>query len=776
MINMGAGMSSLSNSLQEQFIDWVDARKPQEQVFLDAYQDMMRIPRDGDTKETGVSRAQKSRVFIGCTRGKIRSARAKINDVMFGSGKLPFDTSPENEQFKKYADAFEDILQWQLEEMEFKKTIGTGVDALCTYGTGFLFGLFVKQKSYVSVEEGLDEATGMAILREVEMTYPCPYFEHGRTMDVYPDPEAEDVQEGSGVYWAARKQPEFIRELKGQPGYWDAAIDYALSQKITDYTDEGSDRTALARANIYRMTKDGRIWFVRYFGIVKRSELRQWQEMASLAEATGQAVSPNQEPLDVPVTAVEGEDETPQSMPAVETVPDDGEERVEATVIMAGGVVIRAEENARKKAKRPSYRCVYEDVEHEMWGVGIAQNNDPHQRVVNAAFRLYLEGKAFALLKTYSADRSKFEASENFKLFPGKRFAFRPGLTPDERKTALIWHDMLDVTAGWERVIELSSAFSDDDTGITKYTQGTDSSSLNKTAHGISMIMNASSLPLKEVIANIDQRWIEKCIEDLIEWDLEFLEPDVVKAIFGEKTAKVWYAIKKLGKTSFMTWKATGSQTFMMKEVLMQKLQGYLQMVLAGGEVTIPLVDMRELLEQVWDAGEINKESPVYDEETLKQKQQMVPAQAMQKMQQEAQQIIQGLTQELEKAKQGEAVKLREIEARERVDTFGKVAELVKANAAAAESASKVDLNQATTVRTLVEAGVVPSPRLTAAAGELNDQAGRDHGLAELADGGGQPAAAGVEPAPGAAPADAGGVGVPGVAGGDQGTGFPAGA
>jgi hypothetical protein len=51
----------------------------------------------------------------------------------------------------------------------------------------------------------------MARLQEMRHEYPCPYYEHARTMDVYPDPEAEDVREGLGVYWASRKQPEFIR-------------------------------------------------------------------------------------------------------------------------------------------------------------------------------------------------------------------------------------------------------------------------------------------------------------------------------------------------------------------------------------------------------------------------------------------------------------------------------------------------------------------------------------------------------------------------------------
>ena len=598
-VSSGAG---LSNTLQSQFEKWRQAREPLEIKLLENYQDMMRIPRSTDTKGTGVSRAQKSEIFIGSTRGKIRSARAKINDVLFGSGRMPFDTSPDKEELREYADAVEDILSHQLMEGDFKKSVKIGVDSLCTYGTGYIFGPFVRSETHKSVQRQM--IGPMSMLSEVETEYPCPYFEHGRSLDVYPDPDAEDVKDGLGVYWSVRKIDDFFRNLKGKEGYSDKAIDAALRMGRSEEVTQGSEFAEQIRANIYRYEKDGRIWFQRYFGKVKKSELMEWRK----------------EYLDeYPDDTLE---ELADLIPDAEESEDD--ELVEAIIQMAGGYVIKAEENPYKNQRRPAARCVYEDVEHEMWGVGIADNNEPHQRVTNAAFRLYLEGKSYALLKTGAVDRSKFSPREDFKRFPGKLYDMLPGLTPDERKTAMIEFDKLDVTQGWERVIEMSENFSDNDTGITKYSQGTDSTNLNKTATGISMIMNASSLPLKEVISHIDDMWIEDMIEALIDWDLEYLEPEIVAKTVGEKQAQAWAEIKQLGKTSFMKWNAIGSQTFMQKEVLMNKLQGFMQVAL-GNPITAPLVDARELLEQVWDAGEVGKESPVLTDEDLQKKQSAPP-------------------------------------------------------------------------------------------------------------------------------------------------------
>tara|TARA_Y100000296_G_scaffold74635_1_gene93431 strand:- start:5570 stop:6787 length:1218 start_codon:yes stop_codon:yes gene_type:complete len=286
-------------------------------------------------------------------------------------------------------------------------------------------------------------------------------------------------------------------------------------------------------------------------------------------------------------------------------------------------------------------RAVYEDEEEEVWGVGVAENNMPHQKIINAAVRLFMEGKGMALLGTKSVDRSKFLPTEDFRKFPGKVYHFKPGLTPDERKNALIDHVEPDITQGWLSVVQLSEQMSDDDTAITKYTQGDDASNLNKTASGISMIMSASSLPLKEVIQNIDTCWIEPIIECLIDWNLKYLEAETVRRIHGDKAAEVWQTIKNFGKSSFMEWKATGTASFMQKEVLTNKLRAFAQFALSNPQ-TAAVIDVRELVEQMWDYMEIGRESPVLKDEDGQNIPPQVKAQ-MQQLQQQVQQMGQAL-------------------------------------------------------------------------------------------------------------------------------------
>ena len=555
--------SALAALLEERLISWDKARNPQELKLLECYQDVMRIPRDDDTTGTGAARARKAKsLFVGSTRNKVRSARAKINDALFGAGKLPFDTTPTNEELSDYADAVEDILTEQLWKMNFKSMIKDGVNTLATYGTGFIFGPFVKRE--VFTETNSDTSSGTAVLVETEHEYDCPYFELGNTLDVYPDPEARRIEDGLGVFWATMESPHTVAAWKADKRY--SNVDLALINKgSTD--DTGSERANQMRGNVEYWHKNDRIKVARFFGKVPRSAL--------------------------------GKEESEEQ---------DDDEMVDVIVIMAGGVVVKLDESPYKAS--PIFPCVYESVEHEIWGIGVPENNAPHQKITNAAFRLFLEGKGMALMGTRSVDRSKFLPTEDFKKFPGKVYQMKAGLSTEERQTAIINHLEPDVTNGWIDVIRMSQQFSDDDTGITKYTQGNDSSNLNKTAHGISMIMAASSLPIKEVIQNIDEMWIEKIIESLIDWDLKYLEVETVKKIHGDKIAQIWAQIKEFGKTSFMDWQATGTSSFMQKEVLTNKLRAFSEFAL-GNPITASKVDPTELLQQTWDVMEIGRESPI---------------------------------------------------------------------------------------------------------------------------------------------------------------------
>ena len=176
----------------------------------------------------------------------------------------------------------------------------------------------------------------------------------------------------------------------------------------------------------------------------------------------------------------------------------------------------------------------------------------------------------------------------------------------------------------------------------------------------------------------------------------------------GKKEAVIWDAIQKFGRTTFMKWFATGAKTFMMREVLMQKLQGYIQLVLSGGQATLPFVDMRELLEQAWRAGQIGLESPVMSDDNKTQ-------QAVNQVKQQLIPVIQGLQKQVETLKGDKIIE------------FAKYTNDAQKTGATIEQAhAEIDLLEAQTVATLVNAGVQPDGSLLREAVTIDDAGTRE--------------------------------------------------
>lgn len=596
--------SGLSNQLSSQLENWQKARDNQELTMRNCYADEMRIPRDDDTKGTGQARTKKTKgVFVGVTRNKIRAAKAKLCDSLFGTGKMPFDVEPNKEELEKYSTCVEKIVTEQLLLSNYIHDLRGGVHRLCTYGTSYAFGCFVRQEEKTT--QSVDMSQGFARISENKTAFDLPYFEFVNPLDVYPDPNCADVQKGQGVYWVTMESPIVVKSWAKDPNYQN--IDDALRVLDDNIDGHGSDQAQQLRGNNSFWREKGRIKVARYFGLVKESALGDDNKLLSM------------------MTGVSDNETTETESPS--------DEDIEAVIVIAGGVVVRKDKSEYKK--RPVYRCVYEDVPDEQWGVGIAENNMPHQALTNAAFRLFNESKGMSLLGTKAVDRSCFLPTEDFKKYPGKVYQFKPNLSADEKKAAIIEFVDTDISSGWQELIAMSSQFSDDDTGITKYTQGDDASHLNKTATGISMIMGASALPLKDVLSNIDSMWIEPMIEALIDWNLRFLEVETVQQMLGDECAQDWKAIKEYGKASFMSWRATGASTFMQKEVLANKLQGFIQ--LASQPMFVNLIDWKEMLGQSWDVLQMGLKDPFVkdDKPTIPPEIQQQAQQAMQHIQEQ---------------------------------------------------------------------------------------------------------------------------------------------
>jgi hypothetical protein len=221
--------------------------------------------------------------------------------------------------------------------------------------------------------------------------------------------------------------------------------------------------------------------------------------------------------------------------------------------------------------------------------------------------------------------------------------------------------------------------------------------------------------------------------------------------LLGDQHAEVWRQIKEYGKTNFMEWFATGSQTFMAKEVLMHKLQGFLTIVL-GSEHALKYTDLPELLQQVWDAGQIGKESPVVTEEELQKRQggdaqgqaHAEAMQAIQEVEHKAGELIKKAQDQAKEAQRMEQFKRDELAARE-ADSKRKhelaLHDALNKNVDAGHKShlveAQIDKLQAETLAALAKANEKPSPELEAKGTQAEEGAPKEEKpdpLAKLAE------------------------------------------
>jgi len=569
--------------LRENLERWKKSKQEIDRKHANFYRDYQRIPRTDDTHGTGQARARKAQsIFVGSTRRKVRTARAKLKDNLLYAGReIPFDLKAKKTKLAPLAEAMETILRQQLKDGGFPSALSQGTNTLPVYGTGMIFGPLVRDKTHV--ETRMDETTFE--ISEDTYKYPEPYFELGHTMDIVPDPEAKSTEDALGIYWVKRERPENLKKWKNQPSY--VNIDLVLAAGTELRKDEGSDLAQkYAPVKEYYNKKDGTVEVDRYFGRIPTSALERFLETAG--------------------------DDYPYTIEDFETIGFDDE--AEVVAIIAGGFIVSIAPSPW--SGRVTHRCVYEENEHEFYGTGVAENNEAYQKMDNAAIRLLLEGKSLAMLPSMVVNRSKFLATEDFRLRPGKVWQTKLDMTKEEIDAAIKFIFFPDVTDGWRAILDLSQELGENDTAMPKYTQGNDAKHLNKTAAGLSMIMSAAFLPLKEVLQNIDNMWVIPCLEALIEWDFKYLDAETVRRLHGDDIATKWQAIKKYGKSNLFDYKSTGASTMMAREVMVQKIHGFLMTVTSHPSMEA-LVNLRELLDTLWEAGNFARTSPVKKEEDL---------------------------------------------------------------------------------------------------------------------------------------------------------------
>jgi hypothetical protein len=250
-------------------------------------------------------------------------------------------------------------------------------------------------------------------------------------------------------------------------------------------------------------------------------------------------------------------------------------EEVQVNIWISNGKIIRIVENPFTPFRIPYQSFAYEVNPYQFFGIGVPENMDDAQSIMNGHARMAIDNLALAGNLVFDIDESALVNNQNMEVYPGKIFKRQAGV-PGQAIYGIKFPNTANENM---QMFDKFRQLADESTGIPSYSHGqTGVQSMTRTASGMSMLMGAASLNIKTVIKNIDDSLIKPLGEAMFQWNMQFYEGDL--PILGD------FEIK-----------ATGSSSLMRKEVRSQRLTMFLQTI--QNPSIAPFVRISEVIKEL---------------------------------------------------------------------------------------------------------------------------------------------------------------------------------
>ena len=438
---------------------------------------------------------------IGDLLGSMKNAFKGLN-VKEGAGKLPTQItfSPAQVAAKKMDKKIRD----QLDESGAATHLRSTAFECALFGTGIMKGPFAVDKEYPRWENG----------KYKPIMKTMPKSSHVSVWNSYVDPDASNIAESSYFIERHKLSKTQMLELKRRPMFRGSVIDALVvdgPNYIKEYwEDDLSD---------YQPNMGVERWEVlEYWGAVDVDLLRE-------------------NDIDIPE---EFEDSV----------------ELQANIWFSGGKIIRLVLNPFKPARIPYYVVPYELNPYSMYGVGVSENMDDTQTLMNGFMRLAVDNAVLSGNLVFEVDETNLVPGQDLTVFPGKVFR-RQGGAPGQ---ALFGTSFPNVAQTNLQLFDKARVLADESTGMPSFAHGqTGVSGVGRTSSGISMLMNAASINIKTVIKNMDDYLLRPIGEAFFSFNMQFdPDPDIV----GDLEVN-----------------ARGTESLMANEVRSQRLLQFLQVV-----------------------------------------------------------------------------------------------------------------------------------------------------------------------------------------------------
>jgi hypothetical protein len=491
---------------------------------------------DGRTLEPGALQASPAGDFLGGLKDRYNGAPLAQGPALMGE--------PQISPAQKAALNMEKQIHDQLLDTSAVNVFRSAIFESALLGTGIVKGPFNFYKRVHRWEKDLE---GNRMYNPYEKV--VPRLEHVSVWDFHPDPSATSIEDAEYVIQRHRMNRQQLRSLINHPYFYKDAIEDAIA-KGSNYTDKYYEDT-IREDETEAYYQENRFEVLEYWGVLD----------AKMASEVGMDVPVSMGPMD----------------------------QVQVNVWICGEEVIRCVLNPFTPARIPFHVFPYEINPYQMWGVGVAENMEDAQMLMNGHVRMAIDNLALAGNLVFDVDEASLVPGQNMDIFPGKIFRRQSGVTG----TAVNGLKFPNTAPENIQMYQISRQLADEETGLPSIMHGqTGVSGTGRTASGLSMLLGGASLSLKTVIKNIDDALLKPLGEAYFQWNMQFNEdaPDI------EGDLEI---------------KPRGVAAVMQKEVRSQRLTTLLQTV--SNPMLAPFIKIPNLIRELAIAQDIDPDSLVND-------------------------------------------------------------------------------------------------------------------------------------------------------------------
>ena len=458
-----------------------------------------------------------------------------LEDQAEDAGLLNPGTSPDPQKIEispaqRAARRMEKLIHDQIEESNGNSELRNALLESALLGTGIVKGPFNFNKKLHKWDTSEDGSRNYNPL-EVRV----PRIEFVSCWDFYPDPSATNMEECEYVIHRHKMNRSQLRQLRNMPYFDEDAIRKAI-QMGANYVEKDFESQLKDDA---RSDEDinGNFEILEYWGIMD----------AEYAREVG---------IDLPDSV------------------DDLDE-VQVNIWTCGHYLLRAVLNPFTPYRIPYNAFPYERNPYNFFGIGVAENMDDSQQIMNGHARMAIDNLAMSGSLVFDVDESALVGGQSMEIYPGKIFRRQAGMPGQAIHGLKFPNTSQENLMMFDKFRQLA----DEQTGIPSYSHGqTGVQSMTRTASGMSMLLGASSLNIKTVIKNLDDFLLKPLGESYFQWNMQFLEDEL--DVKGDLEVK-----------------ATGTNSLMQKEVRSQRLTMFLQT--AQSPAIAPFVKISKLVSEL---------------------------------------------------------------------------------------------------------------------------------------------------------------------------------